>query len=88
MIKADEIDKKAELEAKYIAPYLQTTALVNELINLEYSADGGKIKIKEKSGARKDRYSSLAYTNFLADYLEEKEKRKNRNNQKTVMIYW
>ncbi|MEJ4069675.1 hypothetical protein [Clostridioides difficile] len=88
MIKADEIDKKAELEAKYIAPYLQTTALVNELINLEYSADGGKIKIKEKSGARKDRYSSLAYTNFLADYLEEKEKRKNRNNQKNVMIYW
>lgn len=54
--------------------------LVNELINLEYSVDGGKIKIKEKSGVRKDRYFSLVYMNFLVDYLEEKEKRKNRNN--------
>lgn len=52
-------------------PYLQTTALVNELVNLEYEMSGGFVKIKEVGSARKDRYSSLGYANYLADILEE-----------------
>ncbi|MFP3386984.1 hypothetical protein, partial [Tritonibacter sp. SIMBA_163] len=36
-------------------PYIQTTLLVNELVNLEHDIVGGYIRIKEKSGKRKDR---------------------------------
>ena len=42
-------------------PYLQTTFLINELINLDHDVSNGLIKVKEKSGMRKDRYSSLEY---------------------------
>lgn len=59
-------EEKVEMEM----PYKQTTLLVNELVNLEHEIVGGFIKIKEKSGKRKDRYSSLAYANYLAKILE------------------
>ena len=49
---------------------MHTTLLVNELVNLEYETRNGIIKIKEKSGMRKDRYSSLAYNNYVANQLE------------------
>lgn len=42
-------------------PYIQTTFLINELINLTHDISNGMIKIKEKSGMRKDRFSSLQY---------------------------
>ena len=42
-------------------PYIQTTFLINELINLNHDVSNGLIKVKEKSGMRKDRYSSLEY---------------------------
>lgn len=41
-------------------PYVQTTYMVDELINLSFETKNGLIKVKEKSGMRKDRYSSLA----------------------------
>lgn len=69
-------DKKSYLNASIedrVAmelPFLQTTLLVNELVNLEYEIVGGFIKIKEKSGKRKDRYSSIAFCNYLAKILE------------------
>lgn len=62
------IDKKVEL----LKPFVETTALVNELVNLDHEIIGGYIVVKEKSGKRKDRYSSLAYGNLLAKLLEEK----------------
>jgi hypothetical protein len=60
------IEDKVSMEL----PYLQTTLLVNELVNLEHDIVGGYVKIKEKSGKRKDRYSSLGYANYLAKILE------------------
>lgn len=53
-------------------PYIQTTLLVNELVNLQHEESGGKIKIYEKSGMRKDRYSSLSYNYYVAIQLETK----------------
>jgi len=44
--------------------------LVNELVNLEYEIRNGFVKIKEQSGNRKDRYSSLSYVNYYARILE------------------
>lgn len=69
--KKDFQTKSAEGRAAMIMPYAQTTSLVNELVNLEYEIVGGFIKIREKSGKRKDRYSSLAYANYLAKVLEQ-----------------
>jgi hypothetical protein len=62
----------ASIEDKVLMelPYVQTTLLVNELVNLEHQIVGGYIKITEKSGKRKDRYSSLGFANYLAKILE------------------
>lgn len=76
---ADEILKEkvkgyskmvAAEQLPYKMPYIQTTLLVNELIKLEYEVKGTNIKIKERSGMRKDRYSSLAYNYWVQCQLE------------------
>lgn len=61
-----------EEQVNYLLPYIQTTLLVNELVNLDHEIVGGFIKITEKSGKRKDRYSSLGFANLLAKTLETK----------------
>ena len=54
-------------------PYYHTDLLMNELIELQHEeAGGGKIRIYEKSGMRKDRYSSLAYNYYVATQIENK----------------
>lgn len=57
-------------------PYIHTTLLIDELVNLQHEESGGKIKIFEKSGARKDRYSSLSYNYYVAIQLENKISRR------------
>lgn len=58
-------------------PYYQTSALINELINLEHDVSNGLIKVKEKSGMRKDRYSSTEYGYYVVQQLALKLKPKN-----------
>lgn len=50
-------------------PYIQTSLLINELINLDHQIRGTNIKIREKSGMRKDRYSSLEYNYYVTQQL-------------------
>lgn len=61
---------------KLLVPYKHTTLLINELINLQHDETGGKVKIKEKSGMRKDRYSSLSYNYYVSTILESRLRRK------------
>lgn len=49
----------------YLIPYIETDLLINELINLEVEIKGSDIKLFEKSGMRKDRYSSLGYNYYI-----------------------
>ena len=63
-------------QMQYKLPYIQTTLLVYELINLEYEIKGANVKIAEKSGMRKDRYSSLAYNYWVQCQLEREMLRK------------
>ena len=51
-------------------PYIHTSLLINEMINLEYETKNGVVRVKEKSGMRKDRYSSLSYNIYVARVLE------------------
>lgn len=60
-------------------PYKITTALVDELINLKYENTQNGIKIYEKSGFRKDMYSSISYNYWLACQLEERARKKSKN---------
>ena len=64
--------------------YLQTTMAIYELVKLEHEVKDGNIKVKEASGMRKDRYSSLAYSYWCACQLELKLKPKNTSTQSLV----
>lgn len=61
---------KAYEQVQYKMPYIQTTLLVNELVKLEHEIKGTNIKITERTGMRKDRYSSLAYNYWVQCQLE------------------
>ena len=53
------------------AAYINTSLAVNELINLETEVRGNYVRVREKSGWRKDRFSSLSYNIWLANLLEK-----------------
>lgn len=59
----------AEKKVKLLESYIQTTATINELINLDYTVENGYIKVKTKG--RKDRYSALLYGNYFAKLKED-----------------
>lgn len=56
-------------------PYYQTTFLIDELINLDHEVSGGLIRVKERSGMRKDRYSSLCMNYYVVNQLKIKKKK-------------
>lgn len=68
-------------------PYIHTTLLIDELTKLQHEEAGGKVKIFEKSGMRKDRYSSLSYNYYVATQLESKmSKRYSINSQSSDLF--
>ncbi len=68
-----------------LLPYVQTTLMINELINLQSDTSGMTIKVKERSGMRKDRVSSCLYGYYVCQILSAKLKPKtNTNNQSLV----
>lgn len=60
-----------EDKLKFKAAHINTSLLINELINLETEVKGNFVKVHEKSGFRKDRFSSLSYNIWLANHLEK-----------------
>ena len=77
-----EIEKE-----KLKMPYVNTTLLIDELTKLEHESVGGKVRIHERSGMRKDRYSSLAYNFYVATQLETKLERKYSANVKSSDMF-
>ena len=57
-------------------PYVNTGLAVNELVNLEYEAKDNVIRVHEKTGCRKDRYSSISYNYYIAQQLERKNEKR------------
>ena len=73
-------DLPVETQVEFEMPYIQTTLLINEMINLEKVDTGNNlIKLKEPSTKRKDRYSSLGYLVYVTKQLELKLKPKREN---------
>ena len=54
----------------FLNPYIQTGLLVGECINLDMSLVGGKIKLTEKAGCYKDRYTVISYANWIISYFD------------------
>ena len=52
-------------------PYIECELLVNESINLDYSIVSGNVRLETSGSARKDRYTSCSYGNFVASLLEK-----------------
>lgn len=75
------------VKAKILAPYVQTTLLIDELTKLQHEESGGKIRIYEKTGMRKDRYSSLAYNFYVATQVENKMVKRTRNNSNAENMF-
>lgn len=67
--------------------YINTTLLIDELVKLRHEESGGKVRIFEKAGMRKDRYSSLAYNYYLASQLEAKLVKRNARNDDLSTAY-
>ena len=74
-------DLPPEEQVNFQLPYVQTTFLINEMINLEkVDTENNLIKLKEPSTKRKDRYSSLGYAVYIAKELEAKLRPKSQSN--------
>lgn len=63
-------------KTRLLMPYINTTLLINEMVNLRHDETNGLVKLSEKSGMRKDRYSSLSYNYYVALQLENEMRRK------------
>jgi hypothetical protein len=61
-----------DIQSRFINPFIQTTAVISEMINLEadINQDTGMVKLKEPRTGRKDRWSSISYGNYFANLLE------------------
>lgn len=57
-------------------PYLETDLLTRELVGLQHTVKGTQIKIKERTGARKDRGSSAGYNYWVQVQIENELKKK------------
>lgn len=62
-------------------PYINTTLLIDELVKLQHEENAGKVKLYERAGMRKDRYSSLSYNYYVATQLESKLRKKQAMNE-------
>ena len=65
---------------EFLLPYVNTTLLINELINLKHEEVSGVIRIQERGKMRKDRYSSLSYNFYVALELEKRMRRDESRN--------
>lgn len=77
-----------EEQVKFEIPYKQTSALVNEMVNLEYEIKNNYIRVHEVKKRRKDRYSSVVYGNYFANELEREHfKKKDKFNWADYAIW-
>lgn len=76
-----------EERMKLQMPYVHTTLLINEITKLQHEEVGGKVRMYERAGMRKDRYSSLAYNYYVATQLETKVSKKKQNDSFSANMF-
>ena len=67
------VDESGDIMLFYERPYLETRALINEMVSLEYTKNPqtGVIQLYETGSNTKDRYVSLAYGSYFIGLLEQ-----------------
>jgi hypothetical protein len=76
-----------EDQVDFELPYKNTTLLLNELVNLKFEQNQDAIKVHERSGMRKDRYSSISYNLYVAKQIErEISKPKNTQDEMAKLL--
>ena len=63
-----------ENQVSFQEPFYQTTALINEMVNLSFEIVNGKIRVNNQGGIRKDRFSAISYANLVANELEREQR--------------
>lgn len=81
----DKLDATDMLTLKL--PYIHTSLLINELVNLEYETRNNAVRVKEKPNMRKDRYSSLSYNIYVAKALEREKTLSNSKKSVEEMVF-
>lgn len=72
-------------QTSLLMPYAQTTALINEMVNLEGEIVGNKIRLREHAGMRKDRFSSIEYNYYVAQLIGRDAKKRVDGATKTIL---
>lgn len=70
--------KNNEDKVNLMLPYLQTTLMQNEILELEADTTGRYLKLREKGTMRKDRYSSISYGIYFIKQQEGKLKKRTK----------
>lgn len=83
----DKLD--AETRSNLVAPYVQTTLMANEILNLEQEITStGILRLKEPRSSRKDRYTSVSYLNYFAnEYEVENRETKKKDNTNALGFF-
>lgn len=81
----------SEERARIKLPFVQTSMLCEEMVNLTATYSGGKVKLKEPRSGFKDRAVALAYGSYVATLLENKLRRETNEidyniNQWTLVV--
>jgi len=63
----------SETFAFFMSPYVNTSLLISECINLDMSLVGGMVKLTERPGGYKDRFSTILYANAVVTDVLDKE---------------
>ena len=71
-----------------IMSYVQTSLLINEAINLDHELVNNKVRLKERSGTRKDRYSSMLYNNAVVQILNTQLKPQQSNAKQILDLMY
>ena len=71
----------------FMSPYVNTSLLISECINLDMTLVGGLVKLSEKPGAYKDRFSSILYMNYIVSEFDKQLMKENEvvNDLETLM---
>lgn len=76
---------KAELKA----PYIQTTLMANEFLNLAQEVtSNGTIRLTEPRSGRKDRYSAISYLNYFAHEYEVSHRQGKKRNTENLTNFF
>jgi len=74
--------------AEYLMPFVQTSILRDQMLNLIQENEGAHIILKQSSRKiKKDKFSALIYGLYYCKLQEDRTKKKKKRNIKDFMFY-